>query len=390
MHYVSQARNRSSTHGGPVGVLLCHGFTGSPQTLRPWADYLAGQGLTVSLPRLPGHGTTWPDLARTGWQDWYAEVDRAFGALARRCEQTFVFGLSMGGCLALRLAEVHGSAVRGLVLVNPSLAPDTKLFLLAPVLKYVLRSLPGIASDIKKPGGHEFGYDRVPVRAAATLPGLWGVTDPASGRGHAAGARLPQHRRPRGRAGQHARAARRPAASQVTVRECPDSYHVATLDNDAESHLRGQRGVRAGSRLITVRIGDPMPRFIRPAADRGRLIVEERLRHAAVGTCRTGITPKAERATRTRRGATLSPVSMRRWPRSILSPGRRAKTYPTRRREHPALMVPIGLAEQVGAAGTTGRLRPAGWTGNMSGTRLTGNTSSTGRPAASADVTPAT
>src|ERR1700684_884083 len=162
--------------GGPVGVLLCHGFTGSPQTLRPWADYLAEQGLTVSLPRLPGHGTTWPDLARTGWQDWYGEVEVAFGALARRCEQVFVFGLSMGGCLALRLAETHGSAVRGLVLVNPSLAPDTKLFVLAPVLKHVLKSLPGIASDIKKPGMAEVGYDRVPVRAAATLPKLWGIT----------------------------------------------------------------------------------------------------------------------------------------------------------------------------------------------------------------------
>ena len=83
-----------------MGVLLCHGFTGSPQTLRPWADYLAAHGFTVRLPRLPGHGTTWQDLARTGWQDWYGEVDRAFAALARRCEQTFVFGLSMGGRMA--------------------------------------------------------------------------------------------------------------------------------------------------------------------------------------------------------------------------------------------------------------------------------------------------
>ena len=225
--------------GGPVGVLLCHGFTGSPQTLRPWADHLAGHGFTVSLPRLPGHGTAWPDLARTGWRDWYAEVDRAFGGLASRCEQTFVFGLSMGGCLALRLAEVHGSAVRGLVLVNPSLAPDTKLFLLAPVLKHVPLSLPGIASDIKKPGGREFGYDRVPVRAAATLPRLWGVTTrhlgdvtqpvlvyrstvdhvvgPASMRVLLQGL----------------------ATSQVTVRECPDSYHVATLDNDAGAIFEG-------------------------------------------------------------------------------------------------------------------------------------------------------
>jgi len=225
--------------GGPVGVLLCHGFTGSPQTLRSWAEYLAGQGLSVSLPRLPGHGTRWQDMARTGGQDWYTEVDVAFGALARRCEQVFVFGLSMGGCLALRLAEVHGSKVRGLVLVNPSLAPDTRLFLLTPVLKHVLRSVPGVASDIKKPGQHELGYDRVPIRAAATLPKLWGLTTshlgdvtqpvlvyrstvdhvvgPASMRVLLAGL----------------------AGSQVTVRECPDSYHVATLDNDAQAIFEG-------------------------------------------------------------------------------------------------------------------------------------------------------
>jgi carboxylesterase len=137
---------------------------------------------------------------------------------------------------------VHGSKVRGLVLVNPSLAPDTKLFLLAPVLKHVLRSLPGIASDIKKPGQLEVGYDRVPVRAAATLPKLWGITTshlaevtqpvlvyrstvdhvvgPASIRVLLAGL-----------AGL--------ADGQVTLRECPDSYHVATLDNDAGAIFEG-------------------------------------------------------------------------------------------------------------------------------------------------------
>ncbi|HLK01547.1 MAG TPA: alpha/beta fold hydrolase, partial [Streptosporangiaceae bacterium] len=141
--------------GGPTGVLLCHGFTGSPQTLRPWAEYLAAEGLSVSLPRLPGHGTTWQEMARTGWTDWYDEVDRAFADLAGRCETVFVAGLSMGACLALRLAEVHGARVRGLVLVNPSLAADTRLFLLAPVLKHLIRSLPGIASDIAKPGASE-------------------------------------------------------------------------------------------------------------------------------------------------------------------------------------------------------------------------------------------
>ena len=225
--------------GGPVGVLLCHGFTGSPQTVRAWADYLAGQGLSVSLPRLPGHGTIWQDMARTGWQDWYGAADAAFTALAARCEQTFVFGISMGGCLAFRLAEVHGSAVRGLVVVNPSLAADNKLLTIAPALKYVLKSVPGIASDIKKPGIKEVGYDKVPVAAAASLPGLWRVTTkhlneetqpvlvyrsavdhvvgPASMRVLLAGV-------PKG---------------LVTVRELADSYHVATLDNDSEAIFEG-------------------------------------------------------------------------------------------------------------------------------------------------------
>ena len=65
--------------GGGTGVLLCHGFTGSPHSLRPWAEYLAAAGLSVSLPRLPGHGTTWHEMARTRWGDWYAELDRALG-----------------------------------------------------------------------------------------------------------------------------------------------------------------------------------------------------------------------------------------------------------------------------------------------------------------------
>ena len=225
--------------GGPVGVLLCHGFTGSPQTMRSWAKYLASQGLSVSLPRLPGHGTRWQDLARTGGQDWYTEVDLAFSVLASRCEEVFVFGLSMGGCLALRLAEVHGSKVRGLVLVNPSLAPDTKLFLLAPVLKHVLPSVPGIGSDIKKPGQAEVGYDRVPIRAAATLPKLWGTT--ASHLGDITQPVLVYRSTVDHVVGPASMRVllNGVAEGQVTVRECPDSYHVATLDNDAQAIFEG-------------------------------------------------------------------------------------------------------------------------------------------------------
>lgn len=239
-----------SHDGGAVGALLCHGFTGTPASLRPWAEHLAAAGLSVALPRLPGHGTTWPEMARTRWEDWYAEIDRAYQDLRSRTAEVFAMGLSMGACLALRLAELRGDGVAGLVLVNPSMAPDTKLFLLAPVLKLVVPSLPGIGSDIKKEGVREVGYDRVPVRAAASLPKLWRLTS----------RRLGEITQPVlvyrsavdhvvGPASMQALRAGLPGEN-LSIRECPDSYHVATIDNDAPQIFAGSlEFVRAHSRL---------------------------------------------------------------------------------------------------------------------------------------------
>lgn len=237
-------------HGGTTGVLLCHGFTGSPQSLRPWAEYLAGAGLSVSLPRLPGHGTTWREMARTRWEDWFAEAERAFEELRAESDEIFVMGLSMGGCLALRLAELHGPAVSGLVLVNPSVTADTRLFALAPLLKLIVPSLKGIASDIKKEGVTETGYDRIPVKAAATLPGLWRVT--CEHLGELAQPVLSYQSRTDHIVGPASLKVLREhlAAAQLEVRELTDSYHVATLDNDAEVIFTGSlEFIRAHSRV---------------------------------------------------------------------------------------------------------------------------------------------
>jgi carboxylesterase len=120
--------------GGPVGALVVHGFTGSPKSMRPWAEELAGAGLTVRLPRLPGHGSSWQDMALTRWEDWYGEIDAAFTDLVGRCADVFVLGLSMGGSLSLRLAEIRGDEVRGLVLVNPSVHSENKGLVALPLL----------------------------------------------------------------------------------------------------------------------------------------------------------------------------------------------------------------------------------------------------------------
>jgi carboxylesterase len=216
-----------------VGVLLVHGFTGSPASLVPWARHLAEQGLGVAVPRLPGHGTTWQDLNGTRWADWYGEAERAFEKLRADNDQVVVGGLSMGGGLALQLAADRGREVAGVMLVNAAVHLDRRDLVLLPVLKHLVKSLPGVAGDIKRPGVEEHGYSRTPLKALHTLVTAWRtlvldlpkvtqpllvfrssvdhVVDPSS-----------------------AALIRRSVSSRdLTERILENSYHMATLDNDA-------------------------------------------------------------------------------------------------------------------------------------------------------------
>src|SRR3954462_7743212 len=107
-----------SAQGGPHGVLVVHGFTGNPQSMRPLAEAFAAAGYTVSLPLLPGHGTKVEDMIPTRWRDWSVAAEDAYRELAGRSRSVVVAGLSMGGTLAVWLATRHPE-ITGLVLVNP-------------------------------------------------------------------------------------------------------------------------------------------------------------------------------------------------------------------------------------------------------------------------------
>ncbi|WP_232506330.1 alpha/beta hydrolase [Microlunatus flavus] len=229
--------------GGPddgAPVLVLHGFTGSPYAMRPWGEHLAARGFRVVLPRLPGHGTSWRELNVTGWQDWYACVERALLTLTDATGRPAgVAGLSMGGALALRLAQQHPDRVTGLALVNPVINITDPRIRFLRWIRLLTPSLPGIAGDIAKPDAPEGGYDRNPLHALYSQSRLWAavrhdlplVTAPLlvyrSTQDHVADASSVELIR--------ARTASVDRSFEVLHR----SYHVATLDFDAETIFDG-------------------------------------------------------------------------------------------------------------------------------------------------------
>jgi carboxylesterase len=158
---------------GELGVLLCHGFTSSPWSMKGWADALAAAGFRVRAPRLPGHGTTWQELNRVGWQDWYDCVDREFLALRDECRQVFVGGMSLGGSLALRVAEQHPDEVAALALVNPAVMVAWTARLAPFLWRFVPALKSSVGSDIAMPGVDERTYDVTPLHAVAEMLKMW-------------------------------------------------------------------------------------------------------------------------------------------------------------------------------------------------------------------------
>lgn len=227
-----------SSDGNEVGILVLHGFTGSPKSMRPWAEALAGEGWTVRLPLLPGHGTTWQDMNLTTWEDWYAEAEKSLRDLQSRCTHVFVMGLSMGGSLTLRLAEQHGDAIAGIALVNPAVHSERPDRHLLPLLQRFIGSFPGISNDIAKPGQDEGAYDKIPLKAAHSLSQLWKLVK-------ADIAKVTQPMILFRSAVDHVVEASNAEfilshASSTDKEEVvlADSFHVATLDYDAEVIVR--------------------------------------------------------------------------------------------------------------------------------------------------------
>lgn len=156
--------------GGSHGVLVLHGITACPQSVRPLAEAFADAGYTVEMPLLPGHGTSVEDMIPTGWSDWSAAAEAAYNQLAARCQRVLVAGLSMGGALGLWLATRHPE-IAGLVCVNPAIRLGSDIVdAVQAMIDEGEDRMPAIAGDIADPETTgEVGYDHTPLAPVISL-----------------------------------------------------------------------------------------------------------------------------------------------------------------------------------------------------------------------------
>jgi len=156
----AERRYAFSVQGRRIGVLLVHGLTSTPQSVRALGEAFAANGLDVEAVLLPGHGTTPEDLETTTWEEWYEAVRGGLDRLRPRCDRLFVCGQSMGGALALR-AAAHEPLDGVISLAGFLYLKDWRVKFL-PILKHFMHWRRCIGNDIAdETKRDEVCYDRI-------------------------------------------------------------------------------------------------------------------------------------------------------------------------------------------------------------------------------------
>jgi carboxylesterase len=153
---------------GRIGVLVIHGFGGSPRSLQELGEHLVAAGYTVALPLLAGHGRTPEAMEASRWTEWTDDVEQAYQWLRGRTDTMFVCGLSMGGTLALWIAERH-PGLAGLVTINTIIRHPAERVMLWVGRLRIPRWVKAIGNDAMAEGVDERAYDRLPMRSTHEL-----------------------------------------------------------------------------------------------------------------------------------------------------------------------------------------------------------------------------
>jgi carboxylesterase len=158
---------------GRAAALCLHGLTGTPYEVRPLAEAISAAGIRAVGPALPGHNETPERLAATSHTDWLEAARAEFRRLREGCDSVFVVGLSMGGLLALALAEEE--PVDALAVIGTPLALPHPLAWLIPLVKYLQPMSPkSEGSDIRDPAARarHAGYRVMPLNSVHELQRL--------------------------------------------------------------------------------------------------------------------------------------------------------------------------------------------------------------------------
>lgn len=136
-YLVAENRQPYSLRAGRTGVLVLHGFMGSPISSRPMADHLHAQGYTVHCPLLPGHGERPDKLRDVPRQAWIAEAEEGLATIRQWCDEIFILGHSMGCVLGAHLVQ-HNPDIPAMVMIAPLWQVPSKAIYLAAPLRYLI------------------------------------------------------------------------------------------------------------------------------------------------------------------------------------------------------------------------------------------------------------
>ncbi|MNP10038.1 Thermostable monoacylglycerol lipase [compost metagenome] len=154
--------------GNETGCLLIHGFTSTPAEIRELGERLSEVGYTVLGVKLAGHGTVVEDLEKSTYKDWIRSVEEGYERLNGICSSIHVVGHSMGGVLALYVAENY--EVNKIVTLAPALVTNNKAAKYAGIVKYVMKYK--IWDKEERPeeeSQYLLGYSKMPLSSIAEL-----------------------------------------------------------------------------------------------------------------------------------------------------------------------------------------------------------------------------
>lgn len=148
--------------GNKTGILLIHGFTGSPSEMRYLGDYLKDKNFSVRGVLLKGHGTSPKEMKKTNYKDWIQSAEQSYLELAELCDEVFIVGFSMGGAIALHLAKKYD--VKGIISLSTPMKILNRQYYIGAAVKYLSFAIGKQSKIVKQKDPFIISYDKTSVK----------------------------------------------------------------------------------------------------------------------------------------------------------------------------------------------------------------------------------